>query len=107
MKRSTVPNDWPEHLRAVLEVIGTAMGEKRLHPDLLKKIAMHHGDIIPGHLVMVRHLSGAEALPAGNRYEIVIEGPRYIGTWPFRSGELEQLARAAYSRRQNRNSVNP
>jgi hypothetical protein len=95
MKRSTCLEDWPEHLHPVFAAIGAAMGEKRLHPDLLKHIPMRVGDIIPEHLVVVRHLSGAEAGHAGNRYEISIEGQQYIGGWAFRSGELERLARAA------------
>ncbi len=75
------------------------MGQKRLHPDLLKYIPMGEGAIIAGHRVTVKHLSGPEARPGGNRYEIIMEGPQFIGGWSFRSGELEKLARSSRSHR--------
>jgi hypothetical protein len=50
---------------------------------------------LSGHRYEVRHVSGDDAKPAGNRYLITIEGPRIQGQWAFRSGELTSLAREA------------
>ena len=97
MTRDTNPDHWPEHLRPVFAAIGKAMGGKRLHPDVLHRVPVGMGQILADHQVTIEHLSGAAAGVAGNRYEININGPRILGGWSFRSGELEELAGASYS----------
>ena len=93
MNRSTDLNNWPDHLRRVFASIGAAMNGKRLHPQTLDRV--DGTGIVSDHEVSIRHISGAAAGPAGNHYLIEITGPRIVGRWPFRSGELETLSRSA------------
>lgn len=93
MKRRTCVDYWPEHLRAVFVAIGSAMAGKRLHPDTLEQVDLRNA--IADHHVAVLHRSAKTAGVTSNHYVIEIDGPRIIGRWPFRSGELETLARAA------------
>lgn len=97
MKLDTNPDHWPEHLRPVFVAIGKAMDGKRLHPRVLQSVPIGMGAILADHQVTIKHLFGAAAGAAGNRYEIAIQGPRILGGWSFRSGELEELARASHS----------
>jgi hypothetical protein len=96
MKRDTKPDHWPDYLRLVFVAIGKAMGGK-LHPGVLHSVPVGMGAILAHHQVTIEHLSGAAAGAAGNRYEITIKGPRILGAWSFRSGELEELASAGNS----------
>jgi hypothetical protein len=91
MKRNTNLGYWPDHLHPIFAAIDAATDGKRLHPDILERVDGRA--IIPDHKVSVRHHSG-ELGPAGNHYVIEVDGPRIVGTWHFRSGELERLARA-------------
>jgi hypothetical protein len=94
MKRDTNPDHWPDYLRLVFVAIGKAMGGKRLHPGVLHRVPAGRGAILADQQVTIEHLSSAAAGAAGNRYEITIKGPRILGGWSFRSGELEELASA-------------
>jgi hypothetical protein len=58
-------------------------------------------DIIPDHTTSIRHVSGKELGRRKGLYQIIITGPGLSGTWNFFSGELEDLALAAF------NSANP
>ncbi len=89
MKRNTDVAHWPVYLHPIF-----ADG-KRLHPDVLKLTDV--AATVPDHKVTVQHQSG-EAGPRGNHYVIEISGPQTDGRWPFRSGELEILAREAHAR---------
>ena len=72
------------------------MAGERLHPDVLSRIANGFGAIVPEHQVTFGHRRQSAAAK-GNIYEIAVEGPRVSGIWPFRSGELESLARTCAS----------
>jgi len=78
----------------IFAAIGAGMDQKRLHPDVLNRTDV--SATVPGHKVVVQHQKG-EAGPRGNHYVIEISGPRIAGRWPFRSGELEILAREAHA----------
>jgi hypothetical protein len=95
MKRSTDVAYWPDHLHPIFAAIGAAMDGKRLHPDILGRTELRSA--VPEHTVMVQHRKG-ETGPQDNHYLIGVTGPRIMGQWPFRSGELEKLAREAYAR---------
>jgi hypothetical protein len=98
MKQSLEPDDWPEHLQLVFREVGRAMTARRLSPEVLSEVRNGLGTIVPDHEVVVEHLSGEAAGARGNHYRIAIDGPRVAGTWTFRSGELELLARASMAR---------
>jgi hypothetical protein len=95
MKGTPDPSAWPDHLQVVFALVERGLAGRRLSPDIVEQLPSGFGSIIPDHSVTVAHLSGEAAGPAGNRYEIMIDGPRIIGSWSFRSGELEKLARAS------------
>jgi hypothetical protein len=96
MKRNTTIDYWPSHLHPVFVAIGAAMAGKRLHPSVLDRLDLGLAD--RDHRTSVRH-EGFEGMKAvHNRYVIEINGPRIAGRWPFQSGELETLARAAFAR---------
>lgn len=94
MKRNTDLAYWPSHLHPVFAAIGVGMAGKRLHPDVLSRANV--SATVPDHKVIVQHRKG-ETGPSGNHYVIDISGPRIVGRWPFRSGELEKLAREAHA----------
>lgn len=94
MRQNLDPAYWPEHLQAVFRQVGKAMGGKRLDPDVLQRLPSNFGGILRGHSVRVEHRSGEAGKPKGNHYAISIDGPRFDGSWTFRSGELERLARS-------------
>jgi hypothetical protein len=85
-------NDWPADLQLVLAAIGRAMEGGRLTPQAMARVPGRRGAILPGHEVRLYHLPKGVAA----RYVIELVGDRWEGgQWSFRSGELEQLARAA------------
>jgi hypothetical protein len=93
MKRNTDVAYWPVHLHPIFAAIGAGMNGRRLHPEVLEL-----SDVIatvPGHRVSVEHRKGKTG-PSGNQYVIEVSGARIVGRWPFRSGELEMLAREAH-----------
>jgi hypothetical protein len=88
--------DWPDDLRLVFGVVGRSMAGKRLHPLLLKELPQGRGSILPDHEVELRHVPREAMHPGGSHYEIWISGSRWVNSsWTFRSGELDQLARAS------------
>lgn len=94
MKRNTNVAYWPLDLHPIFAAIGAGMDGKRLHPDVLNRTDV--SATVPEHKVSVQHRSGDDS-PRGNHYVVEISGPRVAGCWPFRSGELEMLARAAHA----------
>src|ERR1700722_1474433 len=85
------PLEWPADLNAVFAAIGQAMGGGRLNPEVLKRVPTGRGVVVPGHQVRLIH--GPKGTAA--RYVIEVDGDRWdCARWFFRSGQLEELARA-------------
>jgi len=85
---------WPEDLTLAFAAIGEAMNGTRLNPAVLLRVPAGVGAVVPGHELRLEHRSKGLAA----RYAILINGPRWVeAQWCFRSGELEQLARAAHA----------
>jgi hypothetical protein len=89
------PAWWPPHVRAIFAAIGRATGGKRLYPETLKAIPQEFGGILSDHQVTIKHIGGKELGQRKGAYTIEVTGPAYAGRWKFRSGELEQLSKAA------------
>lgn len=70
------------------------MAGGRLNPEILKRVPQGRDAILPGHEVHLRHLPKGVAA----RYVIELIGDRWErGEWSFRSGQLEDLARRAWT----------
>ena len=95
MQRRTLILYWPTFLHPIFVELGKAMRGRQLHPIHLENLTIIDDESLSGHRWEIRHVSGADAKPAGNRYIITINGPRIKGQWAFRSGELTALAREA------------
>lgn len=86
---------WPDHIRHVFVAIGGVMRSDRLYPDDLLKLSADVGAILPGHSVIVEHLSGKALGGRKGRYVITIEGAAFAGRWSFGSGQLEERVSSA------------
>jgi hypothetical protein len=84
--------EWPTDLHIIFAAIGHAMADGRLNPEVLKRVPGGRDALIPGHAVHLRHLPKGVAA----RFVIELAGDRWEGAvWSFRSGHLEDLAKAA------------
>jgi hypothetical protein len=95
MRQSNAFEDWPDYVQQVFLAVGKAMASRQLHPEDLDAIPTEVGTVVPGHLVRVVHVSGAQLGKRKGRYKFTIEGPRISGAWAFQSGELQRLSLAA------------
>jgi hypothetical protein len=85
---------WPDYLQCVFAAVGTAMGDRRLVPEMLASIPPDRGRVVAGHWLDIRYVTGKRAGPRIGHYILTLQGPRIDACWRFRPIELEHLARS-------------
>jgi hypothetical protein len=83
---------WPSHVRKAFSNLGQALGQQQLNPAILARV---NREGLTGHQIIFGHVSRKDLGSKKGMYTLEITGPVYAGTWTFRSGLLENLARGA------------
>jgi hypothetical protein len=92
--------DVTTELGLVLRAIARGLSGRLPTPDLLKEIASHYRDALPGHQVIIEHKPKP---PKGTKsrgkasYTIFIKGSRVNAGWGFSPGELADLLKRSLS----------
>jgi hypothetical protein len=84
---------WPTHVQKAFAALGRVLGRPQLTPQMLQLVDRFSA--LPGHEIIYEHVSGKETGTRKGFYRLYIRGPVFEGQWLFKSGDLEQVARAA------------